>query len=93
MNERIRIRDHLLKVLTDATKERGKRLEWIGTEPAWSIHERNRMLRAVNDLRMVRGKTDVAIDDIKAVERTASGHSDYAGKFALYCTELVLDYP
>lgn len=88
------IRAKLLKVLSAAAKERSKRQNWIRTgtrtEIGWVIYEREQMYFAVNQERSTRGLPPVTMKDIERVEQTATGHVDYAEKFALYCAELVL---
>ncbi len=47
------------------------------------------MYDAVNSERARLGKPPVTINDVEFVELRAVGHTDYARKFSLYCTELV----
>jgi hypothetical protein len=75
----------LEQVLLDEAKMRSKKR----TEE-WILDERRAMLDAVNSRRAHLGKLPVPVTDVERVERQAVGHSDYAHKFALYCTELVV---
>lgn len=93
--ERIRLRDALQNVLQTAAKERSKRSEMVRFDnesvPAWALYEQGKMLEAVNLALTARNRPPVQLADIQRVERMAMGHVDYASKFALYCTEIVLD--
>ena len=55
----------------------------------WIKIERQAMCDAVNRHRARLRKAPVAVEDVERVETSASGHTDYGTKFALYCTELV----
>lgn len=59
--------------------------EWNELRFAQTMHS------SVNAERIRMGKSEVELDLIVRVERTALGHIDYVEKFALYCVELVLD--
>jgi len=58
--------------------------------PGWVFHERSAMVTAVNTIRADLGMPAVSADMVKRAEDQAAGHVDYASKFALYCTEIVL---
>lgn len=49
------------------------------------------MHEAVNVVRLERGRPPVSIDIVRACDTAASGHVDYAIKFALYCAELAAE--
>lgn len=89
LTDRIKLRDHLLDVLSKAQSKYRKEFEW----PEWLDHERNAMLEEVNLQRSIRGKIHISLDELIRIETNASGHVDYSSKFALYCAELVLDDP
>ncbi len=89
LTDRIKLRDHLLGVLSKAQNKYRKEFEW----PEWLNHERNAMLEEDNLQRSIRNKSSISLDELIKVETMASGHVDYSSKFALYCAELVLDDP
>lgn len=75
---------HFEKVLAEAAKQRSQRPE------GWIVFEREAMWRATNEERCKLGKQPVPIKALETVEMMAVGHVDYALKYALYCTEMVL---
>lgn len=79
-------------VLLSAAKERGARpgFDAASGELEWVLYERAQMLAAVNAVRHQTDAAPVYLEAIADVERCASGHVDYATKFALYCAELAL---
>lgn len=81
--ELIHLQEELLAVLSKLQEERPRRKDWVEFES-------QSMLYAVNCRRILRGKEDVSRADFLQAERSATGHSDYSSKFALYCAELVL---
>ncbi|KOX10169.1 hypothetical protein [Nocardiopsis sp. NRRL B-16309] len=83
LNDLEPMRDRLLRVLHDAMEERPNRTDWIE-------YERDQMTAAVNHARFTRGLQAATADDIRTIEDTAVGHSDYAAKLALRCAELAL---
>lgn len=95
---KLEVRDHLLRVLSKAQKERKKRQDMVQDtdspyskeNPGWVLFERRTMLDEVNRLRAEKGQTPVTPRDIIKVENQALGHSDYSSKFALYCAEISL---
>lgn len=93
--DRMAVRDRLLDELADAASRRDRSPGTVetplGPEPEWAVYERGRMLSVVNTERAVRGKLPLGLADVERVERLCVGHSDYAAKFALYCSELVFD--
>lgn len=93
--DRMAVRDQLADELADAATRRhmfpGTIDTPTGTEPEWAVYERGRMLAVVNTERAVRSKPPLGLADVEHVERLCVGHSDYAAKFALYCSELVFD--
>lgn len=62
----------------------------VTQELGWVAFEREQMHQLVNTEREARGLPPVSAADIERVETSASGHIDYAQKFALGCTELAL---
>lgn len=61
------------------SKLRGQRPDWIEQE-----------LRAMHEeVNLCGPATPVSLGDVRRVEATAVGHSDYAHKFAFYCYELL----
>lgn len=84
------LRDQFLQVLSEAQELRPQKMRHIGDELEWVIYEREVMLRAVNAVRLQRDCSAVIVEEVRRVERCASGHVDYSQKFALYCAELAL---
>ncbi len=84
-----------VKVLRDASRQRGKRGDFVpdgpgATVPGWVLFERDAMRAAVDAERAARGLPPVEPDRIIRVERLACGHVDYMEKYALYCAEMAL---
>ncbi|MDT0307227.1 hypothetical protein RM780_09655 [Streptomyces sp. DSM 44917] len=80
-------------VLTAAQGERPTRpglvvLESGRTESAWVAHERSVMHQEVNRVRAELALPAVSLEAVAAAEEQAVGHSDYSGKFAMYCADL-----
>ncbi|MEV6036008.1 hypothetical protein AB0L65_32975 [Nonomuraea sp. NPDC052116] len=61
-----------------------------GPEFAWVGYEAGRMLALVNELRAKNGLAPVTLEQVLRIEQSASGHSDYADKYALRCAFLAL---
>lgn len=61
-----------------------------GPEFAWVGHEAGRMLALVNEIREKRGLPPADLEAVRRIEQSASGHSDYADKYALRCAFLAL---
>lgn len=85
------------EVLAAAAKERDSRQFTVRgpdgyDEMGWVAYERHEMRAAVDAERKDRGLPPVHRDDLLRAERLATGHSDYAAKFAWSCAELVM-YP
>lgn len=97
LRERLAIRDRLMAVLSAAQRRRDQRPDILdtphGPECEWARYEREAMLDAVNVERGKLGKPPALITEVESVDRVAAGHVDYSAKFALYCTELVVDKP
>jgi hypothetical protein len=97
-NEKMCLRDTFLQILTEAAKKRPERQSLVrpplgstdDREPQWAAYERQSLFEATNLERSLRGETPLSLQDIIKVERQATGHSDYAAKFALGCAELVV---
>ena len=83
--------DQMLRVLSEAQKLRSQKSEWIGDELEWVIYEREVMLKAINAVRLQRGRPGVTIHEVMRMENCAVGHVDYSRKFALYAAELALE--
>ncbi len=94
MREKLALKEQMLAAFQKAAQERPKRREFIkvGTSslPAWVVYEREQMLIAVNQERAERGLPPVDLRSVALADRCASGHVDYASKYALYCTEIAL---
>lgn len=80
-----RLRDDIVE-----TRDETGRIEWT---VAWVLHERAVMRDTVNRLRAERGLEPASPDDLRRAEGMATGHSDYASKFAIYCADLVHQTP
>lgn len=95
---RLAVKEDMLAIFTAASKERGKRNDLIPVEGGksyerefgWVIFEREAMWAAVNKERVARGLQPVALSVVQRVERMATGHSDYASKYALYAALLAV---
>lgn len=79
----------LLRTLTDCASLRAQRN--FGRPLQWVTYERETMYRETNRLRAELGKKSIEMAEILTAENLATGHVDYASKFALYCAELVVD--
>jgi phosphopantetheine adenylyltransferase len=93
LDQKLALRNEFLAVLTAAQQERMDRQDIVDGELEWVRFERETMHRAVNEARGEAGKQPLPIDAVERVESSATGHSDYNSKFALYCAELVLEQP
>lgn len=89
--------DRLHGVLISAAAERDLRPGLVAgpdgrpeSECAWAAFERSRMHETVNEIRAENGLAPVPLEKVVQVEGLASGHADYARKFAFYCAELTL---
>lgn len=56
----------------------------------WIHSERMAVLNAANDWAVKHNGHTVSLDDVIRVESSASGHVDYASKFALHVAELAV---
>jgi hypothetical protein len=83
--------DQMLRVLSKAQELRPQKSKWIGDELEWMIYEREVMFRAINAVRLQRGRPAVTIVEVMRMENCAKGHIDYSRKFALYSAELALE--
>lgn len=83
--------DRMLRVLSKAQELRSQKSEWIGDELEWMIYERDVMWKAINAIRLQRGRPGVTIEEVRRMENCAKGHVDYSRKFALYSAELALE--
>jgi hypothetical protein len=90
------VNDSLTVAFKATTKLRPERPGFV-TDPltgrqelAWVPFERKAMWVATNVWRQTNGFPATTEEDIARVEQMAHGHTDYASKFILYCTELAL---
>lgn len=87
-------RDQFLAVLLVAAHRRSERQHTVdgphGPEAAWVGHEAERMLALVNELRAKNGLPAATLEQVRRIEQSASGHVDYADKYALRCAFLAL---
>lgn len=94
LEARITARDRLLDCLREAAKQRYRRQERVpgpyGEESAWVGWEAEQMLDLTNLIRLGTGLPPATIDQIRRIEQSACGHSDYADKYALRCAFLAL---
>jgi len=81
-----------LHLLNEAQQLRPKKSRMIGSEVEWMIYERETMWKAVNSIRLQRGRPAVSVEEVERVENQAVGHIDYSQKFALYCAKLALEH-
>lgn len=92
--ERLALRDHFLTHLRLLAAERPRRPNLVdtrfGPELEWMGWEREQMAAEVNKQRAERGLPPIPSHKVDYAEQWASGHIDYAEKFALNCAELVL---
>lgn len=92
---RLATRDAFLARLAEAAKHRSEREDvepgpyGLG-EPAWVGYEAEQMLALVNELRAEEGLPAATLDQVRRIEQSACGHSDYADKYALRCAFLAL---
>lgn len=75
--------------LNAAMQQRKDRAAVVDGEIGWIAYERAVMFEMVNRIRADEGRWPLEIDEIKAAERAATGHIDYASKWARYCADLV----
>lgn len=95
---RLAVKEGMLAIFKTAAKERGKRNDLFPVEGGksyerefgWVIFEREAMWAAVNKERVARGLQPVDMSVLKRVEQMATGHSDYAAKYALYAALLAV---
>jgi hypothetical protein len=81
------------KTLRTAATERDSRRERHpeSGEPAWVAFERTQMTAEVNRQRVARGLPPILGAAVTFIEQGASGHIDYAKKYALGCAEIVFE--
>lgn len=89
------IHDSLHGHLVVASTMRGQRPGFVDgpdgyPECEWVAFERSLMHELTNKFRAETGLEPVDGDRIMWAERQASGHVDYATKFALYCAEIAV---
>lgn len=77
--ELMKVDAEMRAALTNATKERGRRREWVDTERgpelAWVVYERHVMAVLTNRHRTSRGLGSVGVDRVLAVERRGAAWS------------------
>lgn len=86
-----KLTNDFLRVLNDAQKHRSEKSKWIGNGLGWVIYEREVMLQVVNAVRLQRKRPRIMVEEVRRVEESAIGHTDYSQKFALYCAQLALE--
>lgn len=93
MTDRLQLTDQLHRVLREAAQQRDLRgdLDPATGELGWVLFERQQMLGAVNRAREAAGRALVTEDQVRVAAMTATGHIDYAQKFALRCADLALE--
>ncbi len=95
-SERLRLQDAFLKMLAGTDPAMKAESAWVvvetpdGPEAQWVIERWFVMFEEVNRQRKLLRKDPVELQAVKDADRMASGHTDYAEKFSLYCAELVL---
>lgn len=92
---RMAARDAFLTRLSEASRQRPDRPGIVpgpyGYEAAWVAYEAERMLALVNEIRAENvGLPPASLDQVRRIEASASGHVDYADKYALRCAFLAL---
>jgi hypothetical protein len=91
---RAQTRDLFLAKLRFAAHQLHEREEIVdgpyGPECGWVAYEAERMLALVNEIREKRGLNPATLERVREIEQSASGHSDYADKYALRCAFLAL---
>lgn len=91
---RAQTRDLFLAKLAFSAHQRHKREQIVdgpyGAEFAWVGYEAKRMLNLVNEIRASRGLDPATLEQVRRIEQSACGHSDYADKYALRCAFLAL---
>lgn len=98
IRERMQTRDRFWQLLLRITQQRHEREDLVaapdgGQELAWVAWEAEQMHALVNEIRAGHGLEPVGIDLIREIEASASGHSDYAAKYALRSAFLALGMP
>lgn len=87
-----RVQQRLRAVLEGAEPRRAQHTRIVdrGAEshPLWVFDERDLLTTAVNQVRARHGLTAVTSDEVREVEVTAVGHSDYAHKLTWRLAEL-----
>lgn len=91
---RLTTRDVFLARLKAVSAVRGQREQLVpgpyGSQPGWVTYEAEQMLALVNDFRNEAGLAPVTLERVLHIEQSASGHVDYAEKYALRCAFLAL---
>ncbi|MEU4224324.1 hypothetical protein AB0F17_08525 [Nonomuraea sp. NPDC026600] len=92
---RLAARDAFLAKLAEAARHRDDSQELVpglygSQDPAWVVYEAEQMLALVNELRAEEGLPAATLDQVRRIEQSASGHCDYADKYALRCAFLAL---
>lgn len=86
MSELIKLRNHLLDVLSAAQSKFREKCEY----PEWIQKEHEEMLTEVNIQLATRCRKPITLEDLVKIEQNALGHSDYSSKFSLYLAEVIL---
>lgn len=94
LKTRLAARDAFLAKFSEASSHREERWDTVpglyGPEPAWVGWEAVQMLELVNEFRAENGLEPATLEQVRRIEQSASGHSDYAEKYALRCAFLAL---
>lgn len=89
-----RVEQNLIGLLRRESARRdtrpGFRTQGQETAPAWVFAERALLLEAINVERARRALPAVTFEDVRDIEMTALGHSDYSQKLSWRCAELAL---
>lgn len=94
LREVLTLRDRFRAKLAELAEHRGERQALVqtdrGVQIEWMPWEEREMLHEVNRARAELGAPNVDPDVVHRANQLASGHSDYAPKFALYLAEITL---
>ena len=84
--------DQLKTAFARAAEERDLRPDFdpVTQELGWVLFEREVMTATTNRIRAERGLSAVEPEAVLRAEWGASGHIDYASKYALGCAELTI---
>ena len=97
-DERRRLKARFRDVLVEAATHRDERQDIIDgpdawPEMGWAAYERQQMRAAVDAERAGRGLPPADPETLLRIERSATGHSDYADQFAFGCARIAMGEP